>query len=69
MEHAMSEYQVAIAYEEGISISVEATDIESGKKALELVEEHAGAMPDEFNPKTVHRAFFAVEVRASNDEF
>ena len=61
----MSEYRVAIAYEEGISISVEATDIESAeKKALELVAEHAGAMPDEFNPKTVHRDFFAVEVRS-----
>jgi hypothetical protein len=65
MKHAMSEYRVAIAYEEGISISVEATDIESAeKKALELVAEHAGAMPDEFNPKTVHRDFFAVEVRS-----
>ena len=65
----MSEYQVAIAYEEGIRITVEATDIESAeKKALELVEEHGSEVPREFDPKTVHRDFFAVEVRSIHDE-
>lgn len=55
----MKTYKVAIAYEEGFSMEVQAnSEAEAKAKALELVDEHAWVEIKGMELDTVHRDYF-----------
>lgn len=56
----MAKYRVAICYEEGVTVYVDAKNADDAeKKAYAVAEEYAGlSFPEKYNHDCVHRDYF-----------
>ncbi len=66
----MPKFRVAICYEEGVVVEVEANNIaEAEGVACQVAEQHAGSIyPSYYKPNTVHRDYFSQDAEEITDE-